>query len=53
MEEFIASSITALGQSRAEDCCWLALWQWEYWISFVVGVVGSIYLLVKKDSSMA
>lgn len=53
MEEFIASSITAMGKSGVEECSWLALWQWEYWISFVVGVVGSIYLLVKKDSSMA
>jgi hypothetical protein len=50
MEDMIARAIVAgISGEAGAQCCWGQIWEWGYWISFIVGVAGSVYLLIKKD----
>jgi hypothetical protein len=49
MENLIANAVIAgMGQEAGGLSCWAQIWDWGYWISFVIGVAGSIYLLIRK-----
>ena len=50
METLLA---TVLIQARpvpgTEWSCLCTLWQWGFWIGFVVGIAGAVFLLVGKS----